>query len=123
MEVDGVGFWGHPIDHSGSHTQSEAETVRRKVLAIMGVIMRIPAKNKLQMLQLIEEGSSLHPSDLESLHRWAQTAYETLQFSNVQQQRFDEYCRSSWVFTSSSTRLSCGVSMLKQALHKYAPEN
>jgi len=85
--------------------------------------MGIPAKKKQQILQLIEEGSSLHPADLESLHRWAQAAYETLQFSSVQQQRFNDYCRSSWVFTSSSTRLSCGVSMLKQALHKHGQKN
>jgi hypothetical protein len=46
-----------------------------------------------------------------------------LQFNSVQQQRFDEYCRSSWVFTSSMTRLHCGLSMLKQALNKDVPEN
>jgi len=85
--------------------------------------MKIPAQTMMQILQLIDEGSGVHPSDLESLHRWVQATYETLQFNSVQQQRFDDYCRSSCTFTSSSTRLRCGVSMLKQALHKYAPEN
>ncbi|MGO9118416.1 MAG: hypothetical protein ACLQPD_12525 [Desulfomonilaceae bacterium] len=85
--------------------------------------MRIPAQTKIQILRLIEDGSSVHPSDSEALHRWAQATYETLQFNSVQQQRFDEYCRSRWVFRSSMTRLHCGVSMLKQALNKDAPED
>jgi hypothetical protein len=93
------------------------------VFSLAGVAMRIPAQTKTLILRLIEEGSSLHPSDLEALQRWMQAAYETLQFNSVQQQRFDEYCRSPSVFTSSMMRLSCGVSMLKQALHKHAPED
>ena len=85
--------------------------------------MRIPAQTKAQISWLIEEGASVHPSDLEALHRWTQATYETLQFNSMQQQKFDEYCRSRHVFTSSITRLRCGVSMLKQALHKDVPEN
>ncbi|HTY23062.1 MAG TPA: hypothetical protein VMC85_08020 [Desulfomonilaceae bacterium] len=85
--------------------------------------MRIPAQTKGQILRLIEEGSNVQPSDSEALHRWAQATYETLQFNSVQQQRFDEYCRSPQIFTSSMTRLHCGVSMLKQALCKNGAEN
>ncbi|HTY24571.1 MAG TPA: hypothetical protein VMC85_15645 [Desulfomonilaceae bacterium] len=84
--------------------------------------MRIPAQTKAQILRLIEDGSSVHPSDLEALHRWMQATYETLQFDSVQQQIFDEHCRSSRAVTRSM-RLSCGVSMLKQALYKQGPEN
>ena len=84
--------------------------------------MTIPVQTKTQIVRLIDEGSSVHPFDLEALHRWMQATYETLQFDSVQQQRFDEYCRSSCGVTSSM-RLRCGVSMLKQALYKDAPEN
>jgi len=40
----------------------------------------------------------------------------------VQQQRFDEYCRSSCGVTSA-LRLNVGVWMLKQVLYKAAPKN
>ena len=83
--------------------------------------MRISVPSKTQIIRLIEEGSSLHPSDLEGLNRWMQAAYEALQFDRFQQQRFDEYCRSPDVVPSSVARLRCGVSMLKQALHKDVP--
>ncbi len=83
--------------------------------------MKIPAQTRTQTLGLIDEGSSVDPSDLEVLHRWMQATYETLHFNSVQQQRFDEYCRSSCAFTSSMTRPRCGGSMLKQALCKDAP--
>ncbi len=82
--------------------------------------MRIPTQTKTLILRLIEEGSSLHPSDLEALQRWMQSVYEALQFDSVQQQIFDEHCRSSSA-VRRSMRLSCGVSMLKQLLHKDAP--
>ncbi len=82
--------------------------------------MRIPAQTQTQILQLIDEGSSLHPSDLEAFNRWMQAAYEALQFDSVQQQIFDEHCRSSCTATRSM-RLRCGVSILKQELHKDAP--
>ena len=85
--------------------------------------MRIPAQTKTQILRLVEDGSSLHPCDLEGLQRWMQATCEALQFDSVQQQRFDEYCRSPHIFTSSITRLHCGVSMLKQALCKDGAEN
>ncbi len=82
--------------------------------------MRIPAQTKTQILRLIDEGSSLHPSDSGAVHRWMQAAYEALQFDSVQQQIFDEHCRSSGA-VRRSMRLSCGVSMLKQLLHKDVP--
>ncbi len=82
--------------------------------------MRIPAETKTQILRLIDEGSSLHPSDSEAVHRWMQAAYDTLQFDSVQQQIFDEHCRLSGAIRRSM-RLSCGVSMLKQLLHKDVP--
>jgi len=84
--------------------------------------MRISEQAKIQMLRLIDEGSSLNPFDLETFNRWMQATYEALQSDSVQQQRFDEYCRSSCGVTYSK-RLRCGVSMLKQALYKGAPEN
>ena len=82
--------------------------------------MRIPAQTKTQIIRLIEEGSSLHPSDLEGLNRWMQAAYEVLQFDSVQQRIFEERCCSSGA-VKRSMRLSCGVSMLKQLLHKDVP--
>jgi hypothetical protein len=82
--------------------------------------MRISEQAKIQMLRLIDEGSSIHPFDLEGFNRWMQATYEALQSDSLQQQRFDEYCRSSRGVTSSK-RLRCGVSMLKQALYKDAP--
>jgi len=85
--------------------------------------MKIPAETSMKILRLIEEGSSMHPTDLAALHRWTQATYETLQFNGVQQQRFNEHCRSPHIFTSSVTRLRCGVSMLKQALYKNGAEN
>ncbi len=84
--------------------------------------MKIPELTKTQIVRLIDERSSLHPFDVEAFHRWMQVTYETLQFDRVQQQRFDEYCRSS-CGVSSSMRLRSGVSILKQALYKDTPEN
>jgi hypothetical protein len=84
--------------------------------------MRIPEQTKIQILGLIDEGSSLHPFDLEAFQGWMQATYEALQFDSVQQQRFDEYCRSSCTFTLSMM-IRCGVSMLKQALYKDAAEH
>ncbi len=77
--------------------------------------MRIPERTKPEILRLVDEGESLDPFDLEALHRWLQDTYEALQFDSVQQQRFDEYCRSSCGLTCS-LRLRCGLRMLKQAL-------
>ncbi len=82
--------------------------------------MRIPAQTKMQILRLIDEGTSLHQYDLEGFNQWMQAAYEALQFDSVQQQIFDEHCRSSRA-VRRSMRLSCGVSMLKQLLHKDVP--
>jgi hypothetical protein len=84
--------------------------------------MRIPTQTTSQILWLIDEGLSLHPSDLEAFHQWIHATYGTLQFDSVQQQRFDEYCRSACDM-SRAMRLRCGVSMLRQLLHKADPEN
>jgi len=90
------------------------------VFSLAGVAMRIPAQTKTQILRLIEEGSSLHPSDLEGLQWWMQATYEALQFDSVQQRIFEEHCRLSGA-VKRSMRLSCGVSMPKQLLHKDIP--
>ena len=81
--------------------------------------MRISEQAETQLLRLIDEGDSLDVFDLEAFHRWMQATYEALQSDRVQQQRFDEYCRSSCGFTSL-LRLRCGVCMLRQALYKAA---
>jgi len=83
--------------------------------------MRISEQAKSHILQLIDEGGSLNHFDSEALYRWSQASYEALQFDRVQQQRFDEYCRSSCGLRSS-TRLNFGVRMLKQVIYKAVPE-
>ena len=77
--------------------------------------MKIPAQTRTQTLGLIDEGSSVDPSDLEVLHRWMQATYETLHFNSVQQRRFDEYCRSCC--DSTSVRLYKGLMILEHARH------
>ncbi len=84
--------------------------------------MRISEQTKMQILQLIDEGDSLAHFNVGAFYRWSQASYEALQFDRVQQQRFDEYCRSSCGFTSS-LRLNFGVRILKQVIHKAAPES
>ena len=84
--------------------------------------MKIPEQTRIHLLRLIDEGTSLHPSDSEALQRWLEATHEVLQFDSVQQQRFTEYCLSSSGFTSGK-RLRYGVSMLKQALFKNCPES
>jgi len=84
--------------------------------------MRISEQDKTQILRLIDEGDSLDLFDVGAFYRWSQASYDALQFDRVQQQRFDEYCRSSCGVTSA-LRLNVGVWMLKQVLYKAAPKN
>jgi hypothetical protein len=73
-----------------------------------------------EITQLIQEGECLNAHNLEAFYNWAEASYEALEFDPVQQQRFDEFCRSSCDY--ASMRLYMGVWMLKQALHKDTPE-
>ena len=82
--------------------------------------MSISEQAKTHLIELICEGETLDPIDLEAFYNWAEASYETLEFDSVQQQRFDEFCRSSCDY--ASMRLYMGVWMLKQALHKDIPE-
>jgi hypothetical protein len=86
------------------------------------VPMRISVQTKTRILRLIDEGDCLDHCDVGAFYRWSQASYDALQFDRVQQQRFDEYCRSSCGVTSA-LRLNVGVWMLKQVIHKAAPEN
>jgi hypothetical protein len=86
------------------------------------VPMRISEQAKTQILRLIDEGDSLDHFDAGAFYRWSQASYDALQIDRVQQQRFDEYCRSCCGVTSA-LRLNVGVWMLKQVLHKAVPEN
>ena len=76
--------------------------------------MRISEQAKMNITRLIHEGDSLDPLDLEEVDRWMQVSYEALAFHRVQQERFDEYCRSS--YDSTSMRLYVGLWMLKLSL-------
>jgi hypothetical protein len=76
--------------------------------------VRIPDQKTKPILRLIVEGQNLDPTDLEAFYRWAHDSYEALRFDPLQQQRFDEYCRSSC--DSASVRVYVGVWMLKLAL-------
>ena len=67
-----------------------------------------------QMIELIDKASGLDRVDLESFNRWAQASYEALEFDPLQQQRFDEHCRSSG--DTTSMRLFLGVWILRQSL-------
>lgn len=83
--------------------------------------MSMSEQAKTQLIGLIDEGERLDPFDLEGFYRWLQASYEALGFHSLQQQRFDEYCRSS--YDSTCMRLYVGVWTLKQALYEDAPEN
>ena len=83
--------------------------------------MSISELAKTQLVGLICEGETFDPLDLEAFYNWAEASYEALEFDPVQQQRFDEFCRSSCDY--ASVRLYMGVWMLKQALHKDTPED
>ncbi len=82
--------------------------------------MSISELAKTQLIQLIQEGECLNANNLEAFYNWAEASYEALEYDPVQQQRFDEFCRSSCDY--ASMRLYMGVWMLKQALLKDTPE-
>jgi hypothetical protein len=79
--------------------------------------MKISEQERRQILRLIDEGDSFAHYNVGAFYRWSQASYEALQFDRVQQQRFDEYCRSSCGLTSS-LRLNFGVRILRQVLCK-----
>ena len=77
--------------------------------------MRGPEQARARIVQLIDEGRSLFDSlDLEAFERWVQASYEALEFDPWEQQRFEEYCRSS--SDTSFMRLFVGVWILGQSL-------
>ncbi len=81
--------------------------------------MSISEQAKTHLIDLICEGETLDPIDLEAFYSWVEASYEALMFDPVQQEMFADYCDSSC--DSTSMRL-CGVWMLKQALLKDTPE-
>ncbi|HTY22208.1 MAG TPA: hypothetical protein VMC85_03705 [Desulfomonilaceae bacterium] len=84
--------------------------------------MKISEQAKTQILKLVDEGHGLNRFDSAAFRRWSQSSYEALQFDPVQQQRFDEYCRTSCGLSSRS-RLNAGVRMLQQVLYKAMSED
>ena len=76
--------------------------------------MGIPDGKTKRILKLITDGENLNPLNLEAVYRWINDSYEALGFDPLQQQRFDEYSRSS--FDSFSIRIDLGVRILKLAL-------
>jgi hypothetical protein len=80
----------------------------------LGEPVRIPDREIEQILRLIAEGESLNLRDLEAFYRWVDDSYNALGFHPLQQQRFDEYCRSS--SDTTPTRIYAGVWMLRLAL-------
>ncbi len=83
--------------------------------------MSISELAKTDLVGLIYEGECLNAHNLEAFYNWMESSYEALEFDSVQQQRFDEFCRSSCDY--ASMRLYMGVWMLKQALYKDTPED
>ncbi len=76
--------------------------------------MRISEQARLQLVRLIDETRGLDPLDPENFNTWVQASYEALEFDAGQQQRFDEYCRSS--DDSPDMRLLVGTWMLRRSL-------
>ncbi len=76
--------------------------------------MKMSEQANAEIIGLIAEGECLDPNDLEGFYRWVQDSYEALRLDPVQQERFDEYCRSSC--NSTSVRLYKGGWVLKQSL-------
>jgi hypothetical protein len=76
--------------------------------------MSISELAKTQVIQLIGEGQSLDPLDLDQVDRWVRASYEALKFNPVHQARFDEYCCAPW--NPTPTRVCLGVWMLKQTV-------
>ena len=83
--------------------------------------MRISNQGKTRILRLIDEGYSLDHCDAGAFHLWSQASYDALKFDSVQQQRFDEYCRSSAGLTAG-VRRNVGVRILEQVICKAASE-
>jgi len=79
-----------------------------------GQSVKISDQKREQILRLVAEGANLNPLDLDVFYRWVQDSYVALGFDPFQQQRFDEYCRSS--NDSTSMRVYLGVWLLRAAL-------
>jgi hypothetical protein len=82
--------------------------------------MTISEQAYAEIIQLIQEGETLDASDLEAFYRWIESSYEALEFDPLQQERFDDYCRSGGY---ASMRLYTGVRLLKQLLYNDNPDN
>ena len=76
--------------------------------------MKMSEQANAEIIGLIAEGECLDPNDLEGFYRWVQASYEALELDPFHQERFDEYCRSS--YDSTSMRLYVGLWMLKLSL-------
>lgn len=80
--------------------------------------MRISEQDRAEIHRLIKEAESLLAvSDSAAFLRWLQASQEALSFDPLQEQRFEEYCRTSWG-TRRETRVRTAVRMLKQALSR-----
>jgi coenzyme F420-reducing hydrogenase alpha subunit len=82
-----------------------------------GVKVRISEQDREEIQRLIKEAESLAASDSEAFLRWLQASQKALSFDPLQEQRFKEYCRTSWG-TRHETRVRTAVRMLKQALSR-----
>ena len=69
--------------------------------------MRGPEQGRARIVQLIDEAESIDSLDLTAFEQWVQASYEALEFDPWQQQRFDEYCRSSSDSTSMTHLIQC----------------
>jgi hypothetical protein len=78
--------------------------------------VKISDREKKHISKLITEGEKLNPLDLEDFYRWLHASYEALGFNPLQQQRFEDYCRSSC--DSNSMRVYIGAWILKLALRE-----
>ncbi|HTY25312.1 MAG TPA: hypothetical protein VMC85_19430 [Desulfomonilaceae bacterium] len=76
--------------------------------------MEISDQKRKQILRLITEGENLNLQRLGAFYRWVNDSYEALEFDPFQQQRFDEYCRSSC--ESHFIRVYIGLWILKLTL-------
>ena len=83
--------------------------------------MSISEENRYQVIRLIDEAEGLDLVDSDSFDDWMQASYKALEFDPLQQQRFDQYCRSSC--ESVYIRLFIGVWMLLQSLNKHDGRN
>jgi hypothetical protein len=64
-----------------------------------------------KVVQLIGEGVTLNPADLEHFYQWVESSYRTLEPFSFSQRQFDECCRSST--DSLCTRAYAGLHLLK----------